>query len=295
MEPLDHIEEQQTITHVIDYCRSKKMWAEMARIARGCRYHAYTRGQWVGAGSLIEIWNEAVRQLNEPEQEFEARTYLLNIQSKQQDRTAAEQSIKSLEKLRKKKRNLPEGLIVQYLHARALHNLACGDLGEAEKLWNGAIARNKAQARKRDEHDQSAMVRWRGVCLFKQGRLDEARAAFKEHLEHAEKHSFARPALVAQLHLEEIRFLEGEPAEAARRLVDLAPKIAALHDLRLHADHQWLLARCLAKTGPGAAARTALENAIDAYRRLGSQQLFTEASGLLEEINRAEDGIAHIQ
>ena len=295
MEPLDHIEEQQTITHVIDYCRSKKMWAEMARIARGCRYHAYTRGQWVGAGSLIEIWNEAVRQLNEPEQEFEARTYLLNIQSKQQDRTAAEQSIKSLEKLRKKKRNLPEGLIVQYLHARALHNLACGDLGEAEKLWNGAIARNKAQARKRDEHDQSAMVRWRGVCLFKQGRLDEALAAFKEHLEHAEKHSFARPALVAQLHLEEIRFLEGEPAEAARRLVDLAPKIAALHDLRLHADHQWLLARCLAKTGPGAAARTALENAIDAYRRLGSQQLFTEASGLLEEINRAEDGIAHIQ
>ena len=287
MDPLDEIPEQQTISEIITFCENRGMWAEMAKIAKGCRYHAYTRGHWVGPDSILNKWYLAACKLDDITQQFEAGTYLLNIQSKQQDSQGAE-SIKKLDRLKNKAGSIPENLIIRYLHAKALHCYSAGSFSKAETLWNEGISRNNKRGRKKDEHDQSAMVRWKGLCLLKQGRVKEARIAFEEHLNHAKKHSFTRPALVARLNLEEVRFTEGDMKEVVKRLRDMAPEIENMHDLRLFADHRWLMGQSLFHCGEFNESKAALLDAVDAYGRLGFMKRLGLATDLLSQVNGTE-------
>jgi tetratricopeptide (TPR) repeat protein len=276
---LDTPGRRQLIESAASWALDNGRYAEAVQIGRESRYFFYVRGLWHDTGSIHLLRAEAAHALGDFVEEFDARTYFVNIAAKQGDVRAFERELQRLEEL------VPSVAVrghslSEFNHAKALCQLAQGRAPEAIKIWRENIGLVKGG----DEVQYNANLRWMAVALARDGRPGEAMVLLSEASAHADRHSFARAKVGVALEQAGL-LLDMEAAdEAGTYLEEIEANIESFADRNYRAEFAFLKARRIARTDVEVAREFARE-AADEYQRLDHVQGHAKAIRLLQSMN----------
>lgn len=269
---LDNVVTRRNLEFALAWCVGHDRFADAIAISRESRYYYYVRGLWSSTPDMSMIRANVARQIGDFSEELGALVYRSNIAAKQHNPSVvAELRDRINELLDRHGDDLPENLLAQERHARALDLMNRGQHDEAEALWDINLSRAEALG----EFDLSANLRWYATSLLEQKDNDAKRQRGEEMLREAHNavgDRFWRVKAMTNLQLIRARLGHRPSADTATSsLVDLdavAPIVERTGDARYSADYLDLRARCLALLGDDS-AHEIRSLADEKYRALG--------------------------
>jgi tetratricopeptide (TPR) repeat protein len=259
---LDIDGERETIESVMHWAYRQRRLREFITLSCDMRYFYYVRGVWSHPFDTMRA--DASKELGDAVGEFDALVYHINIASKQGNHREAEQYLPRLDELAASG-SVPTASLIDYQHAMALYRLSLGQHSEARALWESNLRRSDLSS-----HALITNRRWLGVCLFLMGQLDAAEQLFRQVLDDAKQHDFARAGIAAETYLAQIEMNRGDYQAARPRLNRALEQAMVVDDRRARADINKVRGRLYAATGDIAIADHAFADAVDGLERLGA-------------------------
>jgi tetratricopeptide (TPR) repeat protein len=193
---LDDPGENGTMLDVIEWCYANERYNDAIEISRNARYYYYVRGFWSSERSINLLRAKAAEHLSNFVEEFDALVYHVNIAAKQCSFDEVERYLPRLEALISEGK-IPDANIPSFNHAKAIYLMEKGDYSAARQLWE------KILSSRPNLYDYEANVykRWASTCLFRMGKVQEARKAFAELLKESRDAGMKRGILSAGIGL----------------------------------------------------------------------------------------------
>jgi tetratricopeptide (TPR) repeat protein len=262
--------EQETIHAAIEWTLVNHHFNDTLQLVKEVSYYYYVRGLWDKEPPINLMGAEAARNLGNYVEEMRTLAYHVQLLSRQGNITEAERFIPRLQELAGIIQP-PEDVLYEYQHANALYLLSRGDIDSAQQIWHQALGSATTVYKSVSIRD------WLATCLYERGRLAEARQLLSESIHEAIKHDIQRAIVSIRIRLIRIDLDQGNLNEADKALAAIRQQAIQYQDRQFMARIQRLFADFYLLRDNLPATRTALEEAVDHFERLGMRRELAEA------------------
>jgi LuxR family glucitol operon transcriptional activator len=277
---LDQLDaEHETLHAAISWTFAHQQYAKTIALIEGVRYYYNVRGLWDDRLTINLLRAQAAQRLGDQSNEALALAHHVEIRSKQGSMDEAARYHAQLVAITAAD-DLPDRVVFEIQHARALYARACGDLATAEQLWRELLE----CSRRLGGQNYVVNRRWLATCRYQQGDLAEARQLYRESLEDARQIGDQRSVVGNMLKLAAIDLDQGSLTSAETALAECRAVAEQFQDRRRLGEIDRLAARLHILRGAEPAARAALLTAIDLFERMGMRRELDEARAALEQI-----------
>lgn len=271
--------EHETIHAALQWSCQNQRYDDVIPLVEGLRYYYNVRGLWDDR-LMINLWRvEAARKLGDRSNEVLGLAHYIESRSKQGDLVEAACYYEQLEAVAQSP-DLPDDVIFEIQHARALYARASGDTAKAEHIWRELLEFSARLG------GQKYVVnrRWLATCRYQQGDLETAQQLYREALQDAHQINDQRSVVGNQLKLAAIDLDQGRTAEAEAALTACRAITERFRDRRRLGELHSLTARLHILRGDLPSARTSLMIAIDLFERLRMRRELAAAHATLANI-----------
>ena len=169
---------------------------------------------------------------------------------------------------------------ISLLNASGLYAMAIGDLSQAQRAFQSAFVHDTL-----GQHPRTVLTRrWIGICLYRQGALDEAKNWLQSTLSLAIERGWERDAEYLRIVLAAIDLDTGNIDSAAERIAQSYAWARRYAEREHVAQAAYQYARLHTLRGDLPAARASLAEAIDLFERLGMRRELAEARQALADL-----------
>jgi tetratricopeptide (TPR) repeat protein len=269
---LDDEGESETMLSVIEWCYENKRYKDVVEISKNARYYYYVRGYWSNEHSINVLRASSARELSDPVEEFDALVYHINIASKQGSLHEVEKYLPRLDELLGEN-TFPEKNMAALRHARALYLMEKGELENARALWeqnlNGAINLY--------DYNSNVYKRWATTCLYRMGKLEEARRLFVELIKESADARFRRGVVSAEIGLLQVDLSLQKLDDFELRIDRTMNEAIEIKDQMYIGQLYELYGDYLFVKGEKGTASEYMRKAVETFKRLGHNHREAEA------------------
>lgn len=259
--------EQETLHAVMQTAFDSHHYEAVCQIARGISYYYYVRGYWNRRIEVEQMRADAARLKEDRAEEVAALVRCMHIRSMQGEVAEVERYHLELQSRVQDKR-LPKSVQARFHQAMGQYWRMKDNLAEAQAAWQASV-----QDLTEAETEPYVMAH-HGLAsiLLLQGQLDEARQIFQDALAVANHHELGRAALYNQIKLAVIDLQQGQYDDVEALLKDGHQQAALYQEPGLDAQLYRLEGQLRKQQKLFLASRTAFEQAVDIFRRLGMRR-----------------------
>jgi hypothetical protein len=268
--------EHETLHSIIEWTLKNHRCTETLELTKGIQYYYNVRGIWDKKLPNNLLRAEAARNLSNLLEEVEALADHVQMLSKQDNVTEAGSYLLRLRKLAQSIQ-LPGDILFVFQHAIALYWTAQQDLEKAYQAWDTALS----HAEQFSKHTRISTQHWIAICLYRQGKLIEAKQLFREVLYNSIEVGYQRSIMFSRLGLADIALDQGNIEEADDALSASSTHAYYYQDRSCIAQIKRSYARLHILRGDFRAAHIDLTEAVDIFERLGMRRQLSEARGEL--------------
>lgn len=280
LELLDH--EHETLYTAILWASEHQHDHEAIMLIEGIRYYYNVRGLWDDRLTINQLRADAARRIGDRNNEALALAYHVEIRSKQGRAQEVAEAYPQLEALAQTA-GLPDDVLFEVQHARALYMQASGHRRAAGQIWRELLTLSAQLGGQKYVINR----RWLATWYYQQGDLDQAQQLYSASLQDAYAINDQRSIVGNSLKLAAIELDRGNTSAAQETLDACRATAERLHDRRRLGEFCRLSARIAAMHGDTQAACEALTTAINLFERLGMQGELSEAQATLNSLSDA--------
>lgn len=271
--------DHETILTAIHWATKEGQHAFVLRIALAFSEFCQARGYWDKRVDMSEARLKCAQAMEDTEQAIGAMFHLVDTLSRQGKLTVAQEYLQQLNQLASNvqlsmqaRRNV--GI------ANGLYWMAKGELRQAQAALQDTLVGQDQPFHTRNLLTQ----RWLGICLYRQGAIDEARDYLQAALSLATKYERVRHAEYVRIVLATIDLDTGQIDQAAEKLTQSYAWAQQFNERERLAQVAYQYVRLHTHRGDIPAARTSLAEAIDLFERIGMRRELAEARGELARL-----------